>query len=269
MQVIDLTNIEKEKIENHTSKGNQPKWHIENKWYKADHMGYEALAEYIVSELLKKSNISDFVEYDLIKIKYDNKESIGCVSENFKSDNEMLIPLEKLHRQYFGKGLADAISKKASVRDKITYTVDFVEKITGLQNVGRYFTLMLAIDAFFLNEDRHTNNIAVLRDEKTKVYRLSPIFDNGLSLLSDTNDYLLEDDIYVNIKKVQAKPFDISFDEQLNVAEELYGANLKFYFTRNDVYKTMDELKSIYPQNIINRVEKIILEQIRKYQYFY
>lgn len=269
MQVIDLTNIEKEKIENHTSKGNQPKWHIENKWYKADHMGYEAMAEYIVSELLKKSNISDFVEYDLIKIKYDNKESIGCASNNFKSDNEMLIPLEKLHRQYFGNGLADAIARKTSVRDKITYTVDFVEKITGLKNVGRYFALMLEIDAFFLNEDRHTNNIAVLRDEKTKAYRLAPIFDNGLSLLSDTNDYLLEDDIYVNIKKVQAKPFDISFDEQLNVTEELYGTHLKFQFTRNDIYKMMDELKSVYTQNIINRVEKIILEQMRKYQYFF
>ena len=66
MQVIDLTEIEKEKIENHTSKGNQPKWHIKNKWYKADHMGYEALAEYVVSELLKKSDIGDFVDYHLI-----------------------------------------------------------------------------------------------------------------------------------------------------------------------------------------------------------
>ena len=111
MQIIDLTNIKKEKIENHTSKGNQPKWHLSNKWYKADHMGYEALAEYVVSELLKKSNVNEFVQYSLVKIKYDNKEVIGCVSDNFKEDYEMLIPLEKLHRQYFGIGLADTIAK--------------------------------------------------------------------------------------------------------------------------------------------------------------
>ena len=86
MQTIDLTNIKKEKIENHTSKGNQPKWHVGNKWYKADHMGYEALAEYIVSELLKKSNVSNFVCYELITINYGNKEVNGCVSENFKGD---------------------------------------------------------------------------------------------------------------------------------------------------------------------------------------
>ena len=123
MQVIDLTNIKKEKIQNHTSKGNQPKWHIGDKWYKADHMGYEALAEYVIAFLLGKSNVDDFVRYDLIKINYDNKESIGCVSKDFKGDNEMLIPLEKLHRQYFGYGLADAIAKKMSIEDSITVLV--------------------------------------------------------------------------------------------------------------------------------------------------
>ena len=65
MQKIDLTDIKKEKIENHTSKGNQPKWHINNKWYKADHMGYEALAEYVVSELLKKSNIHNLSPFPI------------------------------------------------------------------------------------------------------------------------------------------------------------------------------------------------------------
>lgn len=269
MQTIDLTNVKKEKIENHTSKGNQPKWHIGNHWYKADHMGYEALSEYVGSKLLEKSNVEEFVKYDLIKINYDNKVSIGCVSEDFKDSDEMLIPLEKLHRQYFGIGLADAISKKIDIRDKIYYTVNFVEEITGLRSVGEYFTVMLAIDAFFLNEDRHTNNIAVLRNEKTKKYRFAPIFDNGLSLLSDINDYLLDNDVYDNIGKVQAKPFDISFDEQLNAAEEIYGTYLKFNFTRNDIYKITDELKNIYDEKIVCRVEKVLLEQMRKYKYFF
>ena len=269
MRVIDLTEMEKEEIKNHTSKGNQPKWHIKDKWYKADHMGYEAFAEYVVSELLKKSNVGDFVEYHLIKIKYDGKEGIGCVSKDFKEDYEMLIPIEKLHRQYFGKGLADAIAEKYSVQDKISYTVNFIEEITGLKDVGEYFAVMLAIDAFFLNEDRHTNNIAVIRDEKTKKYRFAPIFDNGLSLLSDTNEYLWDEDIYDNIKKVQAKPFARSFDEQLDAVEELYGYHLKFDFTRHDICEVLDKLNAIYDEKTIKRVEKILLEQMRKYQYLF
>ena len=269
MQKIDLNNIEKEKIENHTSKGNQPKWHIADKWYKADHMGYEALAEYVVSELLKKSNVDNFVAYDLIQINYDNKEALGCVSGNFKENYEMLIPLEKLHRQYFGKGLADAIATKDELKDKISYTVSFVENVTGLREAGKYFATLLAVDVFFLNEDRHTNNIAVIRNENTKAYRFAPIFDNGLSLLSDTNDYPLECDIYENIAKVPAKPFDRSFDEQLNAAEELYGSHLNFHFTKSDVYRVLDELNESYDEQIIKRVEAILLEQMRKYKYLF
>lgn len=269
MQTIDFTNIKKQVTENHTSKGNQPKWHIENKWYKADHMGYEALAEYIVCELLKKSNVENFVVYDLVRIRYDNKECVGCVSDDFKKDYEMLIPLEKLHRQYFGKGLADMIAQKENTKDKIRYTVDFIENVTGLTDVGDYFAMMLGIDAFFLNEDRHTNNIAVIRNEKTKLFKLAPVFDNGLSLLSDMNDYSTDCEIYENVKKVQAKPFDMDFDEQLNAVEELYGSKLKLYFNRKDVQKLLDDLKGLYDDKIIKQVESVLYEQMRKYQYFF
>ena len=41
----------------HTSKGDQRKWKVENIWYKADYMGYEGLAEVLVSHLLKKSSL--------------------------------------------------------------------------------------------------------------------------------------------------------------------------------------------------------------------
>ena len=62
-----------------------------------------------------------------------------------------------------------------------------VEQTTGLQNFGQYLTSMLEIDAFFLNKDRHTNNIAVQYNAADDTYALCPLFDNGLSLLADTN----------------------------------------------------------------------------------
>ncbi|WP_448863724.1 hypothetical protein [Dorea sp.] len=41
-------------------------------WYKADYTGYEGLAEYMISHLLKKSTLAEqeFVCYDLEEIKY-------------------------------------------------------------------------------------------------------------------------------------------------------------------------------------------------------
>ena len=38
-----------------SSKGNQLKWENEGIWYKADYIGYEGLADYLISHLLKKS----------------------------------------------------------------------------------------------------------------------------------------------------------------------------------------------------------------------
>ena len=49
-----------------SSKGNQQKWLVDNLWYKADHMGYEALCEVVISKLLQKSNVNDYVIYQPI-----------------------------------------------------------------------------------------------------------------------------------------------------------------------------------------------------------
>ena len=63
--------------------------------------------------------------------------------------------------------MAKNLLKYDDVKDKISRTVDFIENKTGLKNVGKYITAMLELDAFFLNEDRHTNNIAFILNDDT------------------------------------------------------------------------------------------------------
>lgn len=65
-----------------SSKGNQLKWVKDNVWYKADYLGYEALAEYVISALLEKTNVSDFVKYDLGSIDYSGRIYKGCYSRS-------------------------------------------------------------------------------------------------------------------------------------------------------------------------------------------
>ena len=269
MDKINLSKNSLEPIQGHTSKGDQPKWLKNNFWYKADYMGYETLSEVLIAELLAQSNIREYVAYSPVLIQFDHKEVIGCKSANFRKSYEKLVPLEKLHRAYFGNGLSEKIASFYDPMDKIKYTVDFVEKITGLKNVGPYITMILELDAFFLNEDRHTNNLAVLRNENTKAFRLCPIFDNGLALLSDINDYPISDDIYGLISRVEAKPFDTSFNQQMEAAEELYGSQLEFYFSKNDILAKLKEFGEFYDETIMNRVENILLEQMRKYSAFF
>ena len=137
MDKINLDAIAQEPIQGHSSKGDQPKWHLGNKWYKADHMGYEALSEVLVSNLLKKSNVAEFVTYEPILILHQGKEIAGCVSESFQKKDEMLIPFERLHRAYKGRGLAEVLSCFSDPQERIRYTVDFVESTW----IGRRWSL--------------------------------------------------------------------------------------------------------------------------------
>ncbi len=269
MKTFNSIGIQRVSNQNHTSRGDQLKWYFNEEWYKADYMGYEALSEVIVSELLKKSNITNYVRYEPVKIRTDKEVVNGCVSTNFKKDNETVITLEKLHRSYFGVGLADQLSKMKDIAERVKYTVDFTEAVTGLENFDKYLTAMLEMDALFLNEDRHTNNIAVIREESTKAYRFCPYFDNGLSLLSDLNDYPLEKDIYKLINSVKAKPFSISFDEQVDAAESLYGIGLHLGYPNSGIENTFATLKDWYPSDILSRVKTVVLERKRKYALYF
>ena len=182
MESIDLNKIPVQETEGHTSKGNQLKWKLGDQWYKADHMGYEGLSEVLVSRLLHKTELKyPFVEYHPVEIAYKGQKLLGCRSKNFLKENQKLIPLEKLYRQNTGKSLALSLVEFPEVPNRIQYTVEQVEKYTELHDFGKYLTAMLELDAFFLNEDRHTNNIAVLYDTEKDCYELSPIFDQGLS----------------------------------------------------------------------------------------
>ena len=269
MEQINLDAIPQEPLTGHTSKGDQPKWQVKGKWYKADHMGYEALAEIVVSQLLTRSNVHDFVLYQPVWIEYQGRELRGCKSENFREKGKMLVPLERLHRAYQGQGLAQTLGRMSGPKERIQYTADFVEEVTGLSKVGQYLTTLLELDAFFLNEDRHTNNLAVIRNEDGDKFRLCPIFDNGLALLSDLHDYPRDADIYACIGAVQAKPFSRTFDKQVEAANELYGSHLKLSFRKKDVTELLESLQGFYSEGLLRRVERIIFEQMRRYGIYF
>lgn len=261
MKQIKLSEQEIIESANHSSKGNQPKWFVDGIWYKADHMGYEGLAEVVISRLLEKTNISNFVMYYPSKIEFGYHNRSGCYSYNFLQDGCELIPLERLHRLYTNIGLSKKLKEFDNAKDRIKYTVDFIESVTNLKGFGEYLTAMLEIDALFLNEDRHTNNIAVIRNPKTKEFSLCPYFDQGLSLLSDLDGFWLEGDTEKHILRVNAKPFG-SFEAQASAAQELYGKQLEIHFSMHDVNRILDDMGEYYNDEILNRVRFIMEKQL-------
>lgn len=261
----------------HSSKGNQLKWEQDGWWYKVDEFGYESLAEVVVSHLLRKSNITNAANYEPVLIQYKERVYRGCRSRNFRGSREELIPLERLVRTYTGMGLAKQLARIWDVKERICFTEEIVRNITGLENFGEYITKLLEMDAFFLNEDRHTNNISLLYQVDTKEYRFCPFYDMGLSLFADTKEvYPIQKNYFACKEIIKAKPFSRDFDEQLYAANALYGSYLKFDFSRNRIREVLEEIKTQYALSEqdytlqeLGRVEETLRYQAAKYRYMF
>lgn len=253
-----------------SSKGNQLKWANNGIWYKADYTGYEGLAEYVVSKLLKKSTLSsyEYVLYEVEEIKYKTVIYKGVRSNDFLRGGWQIITLERLFKNFFGESLYKSIYKIEGSEERLLFIVNQVERITGLKEFGMYMNKLLTIDAFFLNEDRHTHNIAVLMNEAGE-FAYCPIFDHGAGLLSDTRmDYPLGNNVNTLVDTVHAKTFSRDFDEQMFASEKLYGRNIGFKFDKNDLEEVLDHEK-VYSKEEKERIKEIIFIQMRKYQYLF
>jgi len=272
-QFLDIGQLKKAGIRLgwNSSKGNQNKWEAGGIWYKEDALGYEALAEILVSRLLEKTNLEPVVHYRPVVLERKGKTFRGCGSEDFMlPEDDKIVSVERLFQAYRGESAAKAVLKFQESRDRIRYIAEEVERLTGLCDFGNYLRKVLTVDALFLNEDRHFHNLAVIR-RKDGTYRECPIFDQGASLFSDMQgDYPLEMDLEECFAKIEAKPFSRDFDEQLDACEMLYGGFVfRAHFTMKDVNEILAELEGYYEERILNRVREVIGRQMRKYSYFF
>ena len=267
--MIELFDKDRFVMDRQSSKGNQLKFRKDGYWYKADYLGYEGLVEYTVSKLLRYSNLkeNEYVEYELDQIKYNDSVFNACKSKDFSEDYN-LITLERLFKDIYGTGLNKIIYSIENIDDRLKILVEQIERVTGLKDFGIYMNKVLTIDALFLNEDRHTHNLAVLTNDKGD-FKLSPIFDNGAGLMSDlTIEYPLTIEVLNKINVVKSKTICDSFYEQLEASEKLYGNNLFFNYKYNQIKDIVDKADN-YSSEIKQRVIDLLLETKRRYSYLF
>ena len=235
-----------------SSLGNQEKWAEHGTWYKLDQFGYEALAETAVSRMLEYSSIEadtpfTFVRYRMERLHVHGRDRIGCASPNFLQEGQSLITINRLLTSWFGMPLKDKLEKLPSNKKRISFLAEATAECTGLQHFPEYLTLLFEVDALFLNDDRHLNNIAVIEDHGH--YQYCPIFDNGAGLLSNTQILPMDIDSKALIRSLEARPFCTTFNRQMRTAQELYGAQLQIpRFTRRDVQDILEPLLPCYAE---------------------
>lgn len=268
--MIELNEKELKQFQGHSSKGNQLKWNRDGIWYKADYTGYEGLSEYIISRLISMSDLDkkDYILYDTEKIMYKHTSFNGAKSLDFLEDDIQLITLSRLYNIRYNRDFTKDVWQIQDVKKRLLFLVDQVIRMTNLNDFGIYMSKMLTVDALFLNEDRHLHNIAVLvKPDNTFDY--CPLFDHGAGLLADTTvDYPLGTDVYKLMDEVKAKTVSQNFDDALDAAEELFGQNIVFRFSKKDISSILAN-DDIYDAEIKSRVETILFEQMRKYRYLF
>lgn len=243
------------------SKGNQLKCKIDNRWYKADYLGYEGAAEYLCSQILSFSNVNDFVSYSLSDINMPRFGKLykGCSSQDFLQNGESIITADKLLKQYISPNYQEKY-KNLPLIQKISMFVDDIQSITKTEGLGEYLTKMLEFDLLTLNDDRHFNNIAFLQKQDGS-FSFAPIFDNGGAFLSDiTFDYPLSHNVRGLIPNAKAKPFSSDFEAQTEACIKLYGSQLKIS-KDIDLTNAFEKIEKSYGTEIKDRMQTVFENQ--------
>ena len=240
--------ITDDKIAETSSKGNQEKWLENNRWYKLDQFGYEALAETFTSLLLEQSNIETdtpfhFTRYRMEKLNVHGRDRAGCSSENFLQPGQSIVTLSHLLKQHLGGSLKKVLERLPSDKKRIAYLAETTAELTGLQEFPKYLTLLFEIDALVLNDDRHLNNIAVLSQNGRFDY--CPIFDQGAGLLSNTQMSPMDITPKALIAALRARPFHTTFNRQMHTIQSLYGKQL--YMPKRKRQELIDALQPLLP----------------------
>lgn len=265
MEIIDFDWIGKAYPGWHAYKGSKPKCLYSGKWYKPDFNGYEAISEVLISELLDKSNVEDYVSYELGKFLYEKQWQGGSISKNFRKSEEQIISIERLHSVIKGVSLSQSIYNIPSVSDRIKYLVEFVESTTGIEGYGEYLTKLMELDEIFLNEGRKLTSLCVIKNEKKNTYRPAPVFGFGSALLSNVEEFPPTKDILKSIASTRSSLFDSNFTVQAKAAEKIYGQQLRLSFIIDDVNESLQSMSEIYSKETLNRVEQIMQAQINNH----
>lgn len=136
--------------------------------------------------------------------KYAEQDALISFTKSFLANDESYVGI---HRYFTKKELSNNLSNLYSL---FTKRFPFIK--TNLDS-------MLVFDFIILNTDRHLNNFGIIEKENYE-NRLSPLFDNGLSLLSNFSDEELAklSDFFIN-KKVKVKPFNKNSFKQIELVD--------------------------------------------------
>jgi hypothetical protein len=171
----------------------------------------EPLNELIATRLYKRLlEPDDYVSYSL------SKHGSYSLCETMVATDEELIPTYQILRYY----------KKSNNLNEYQRTIRCYANLGIPESVSRTaLAKMLVCDLIIANADRHFNNFGIIRDVNTlRAKRIAPIWDSGISLYCDYNEFAGELSDRRSLPKqcwgYTSKPFNQAPLEQLRLIED-------------------------------------------------
>ena len=134
----------------------------------------QSINEAIASMLHEKQRKMPYTKYRLCDIEVTNEKAIGCVCEDFCTEEVEFLPAYDVL----------ASEKKSNEQSDYEQFISICGKHgLDVDEVRMFLEYEILTDFVITNVDRHLYNFGVLRDTKTlKFIGMAPIFDSGNSL---------------------------------------------------------------------------------------
>lgn len=204
----------------------------------------EVLA-YEIGKLLGFKTIEYFLDTVMLK---SGEEIVVCVSKDFMINYKERISLLSL--------LARINSEDESYENIISSFPKFKKDLDRI----------LLFDFIIDNRDRHLRNIEIILDDKGSML-VGPIFDNGMSLLSDFIDdidleWIKEDeDCYENLfinAETPCKPFRLEHSSQIGLVDLSLADYLKLNVHREEIRDVIYRFKEHLSPLRLECIEKLV-----------
>lgn len=207
-----------------------------------------------------------WVSYHMERFEVHRHQRNGCSGPNFLQEDQSLLTLAELFRKGIGPGWKAQVSRTPNLKSRVQWLVEQTKRITELTQFGQCLTTLWEADMLFGNEDRHLNNIAVLRGKEGFAHCLSLTLERDCCPTHGIIPWTSPPKALVG--QLQAQPLRTTFARQVHAAQELYGPQLQWAFKQEDVEAPVEEPLSYYAQRdvplIRDRVKTFLNLQQKK-----
>lgn len=202
----------------------------------------EPVSEVISSEIISKFNI-DCAKNELSKIVLPNmnEEVLVSVSEDFVKDNEEMMSIRSILGNVSRENLYDKV-------------------VALIPNLKIDIDRMIVMDFLINNIDRHLRNFSIINENGNGV-KFAPLYDHGLSLYADIQDYELEQDEKETWEMIdECKPFAESHYKQLDLIGDVNLPKVQL----DEILEIVDKYKDYLSDYRVECI-KYLLETRYKY----